>query len=562
DQAGIDQLLAELGGVEAGSPEACYALSPDQQGMLFHSLYAPESGVYVVQLSVRLRGELDVAIFAQAWQQVVDRHATLRSSFHWQALDKPVQVVHRKPIERGIERGSWRELSPADERLRLRSFLSADRDRGFELGTAPLMRLALFELGEGDTRFIWSFHHLCLDGWSQARVLQEVFRCYEALSQGRSVSLPPTRPYREYIAWLERQDIEEAGSYWRRVLAGFTAPTPLVGRRRDDAPGGHRDFREVGIRLSAAAGSALRSLARDHQLTLNTLVQGAWALLLGRYSGHDDIVFGVTVAGRPAELPGVESMVGLFITTLPVRVEVKQGELLVPWLERLQSQQAELRSYEHSPLDQVQKWSGIPLGQPLFEHILVFENYPVDSSLNASLPGLEISEVQPLEQTNYPLTVYVTPAAELDIKMHYDSRRFEASAIRRLLGHFRELLRGLVADPRRRLSELALLRGGERQQILHEWNDTAGELPRQRCLHELFAEQVERTPEAVAVVCPSDRDEQVRTLSYRELNRRADRLADALRERGAARPGVLVGICVERSPEMVVGLLGILKAGG
>ncbi|MCP4654126.1 MAG: non-ribosomal peptide synthetase, partial [bacterium] len=170
--------------------------------MLFHSLYAPESGVYVVQLSVRLRGELDVPIFAQAWQQVVGRHATLRSSFHWEALDKPVQVVHHKP-KVGIEHGSWRDLSPADEQQRLRSFLSADRDRGFELGAAPLIRLALFELGEGAFQFIWSFHHLCLDGWSQARVLQEVFRCYEALSHGRPVSLPPPRPYREYIAWLQ-----------------------------------------------------------------------------------------------------------------------------------------------------------------------------------------------------------------------------------------------------------------------------------------------------------------------------------------------------------------------
>ncbi|MCP4657095.1 MAG: non-ribosomal peptide synthetase, partial [bacterium] len=179
DQARIDQLAAELGGVEA---EAIYALSPVQHGMLFHSLYAPDSGVYMVQLSVRLRGELDGAIFAQAWQQVVDCHATFRTSFHWQGLEKPVQVVHRK-LEVGIERGSWRGLSPADERQRLSSFLSADRDRGFELGAAPLMRLALFELGEGAFQFTWSFHHLCLDGWSQALVLGDMFRCYAALSQ-------------------------------------------------------------------------------------------------------------------------------------------------------------------------------------------------------------------------------------------------------------------------------------------------------------------------------------------------------------------------------------------
>ncbi|MCP4662796.1 MAG: non-ribosomal peptide synthetase, partial [bacterium] len=180
---------------------AVYALSPVQEGMLFHSLYAPASGVYVVQLSVRLRGELDGAIFVQAWQQVVDRHPTFRTSFHWQGLDKPVQVVHRK-LEVGIERGSWRELSPADERQQLSSYLSADRERGFELGEAPLMRLALFERGERDVQFIWSFHHICLDGWSQGLVLGDMFRCYAALSQGRPVSLSRPRPYRDYIAWL------------------------------------------------------------------------------------------------------------------------------------------------------------------------------------------------------------------------------------------------------------------------------------------------------------------------------------------------------------------------
>ncbi|MCP4660178.1 MAG: non-ribosomal peptide synthetase, partial [bacterium] len=272
------------------------------------------------------------------------------------------------------------------------------RDRGFELGAAPLMRLALFELGEGAFQFTWSFHHLYLDGWSQALVLGDMFRCYAALAQGRPPSLSRSRPYRDYIAWLERQDPEEAGSYWQELLRGFTSPT-LLGRQ-DDSPGEHRDYRQAGLRLSDASSSGLQSLARNHRLTLNTLVQGAWAVLLGRYSGQGDVVFGATVSGRPAELPGVESIAGLFINTLPVRVQVDPGEPLVPWLEQFQARQAELRRYEHSPLDQVQKWSGLPAGQALFDHILVFENYPVDSALRESPPGLEITEARPWEQTN------------------------------------------------------------------------------------------------------------------------------------------------------------------
>ncbi|MCP4661724.1 MAG: non-ribosomal peptide synthetase, partial [bacterium] len=281
---------------------------------------------YVEQLSVRLRGELDVPSFTQAWQQVVDRHPTLRTSFHWQGLEEPVQVVHRK-LEVGIERGSWRELSPADARPRPSRLLSTDRERGFDLGAAPLMRLALFERGERDFQFIWSFHHIYSDGWSQALIFGDMFRCYEALSQGRPISLDPPRPYRDYIAWLRRQDLEEAGKYWQEVLRGFTAPT-LLGRR-DESPGEHADYRQAGLRLKAASSSDLQALARRHRLTLNTLMQGAWALLLGRYSGHHDVLFGATVSGRPAELAGVESIAGLFINTLPVRVRV-DPEVLLP----------------------------------------------------------------------------------------------------------------------------------------------------------------------------------------------------------------------------------------
>ncbi|MCP4654120.1 MAG: non-ribosomal peptide synthetase, partial [bacterium] len=264
----------------------------------------------------------------RAWQQMVDRHAALRSSFHWEEVKKPVQVVYRQ-LEVTLERSSWRGLEPAEQRRRLTACLNADRERGFDLGAPPLMRLALFELDEGVFQFVWSYHHLYLDGWSQALVLGEVLGCYEALSQGRPVLLPRPRPYRHHIAWLQRQDLEQAGSFWQRELAGFTAPT-LLGQRQDDSPGEHRHDREVRLRLSTTAGSELQSLARRHELTLNSLVQGAWAVLLGRYSGHDDVLFGATVAGRPAELPGVESMVGLFINTLPVRVAVDQGELLVP----------------------------------------------------------------------------------------------------------------------------------------------------------------------------------------------------------------------------------------
>ncbi|MCP4657952.1 MAG: non-ribosomal peptide synthetase, partial [bacterium] len=225
-QRDLDQLLAQIGR-EGLSIESVVPLSPLQQGMLFHSLYAPGSGVYVVQWSVRLEGRIEGPLFQRAWQRVVDRHSALRTSFHWQGLEKPVQVVYRR-IPLTLAHTSWRRLPAAEQQTRLAGYLDADRKRGFDLTVAPLMRLALFELDEDVWRFVWSFHHLYIDGWSSNLVLNEVFRCYEAFSEGREVGLAPCRSYRRYIAWLGKQDLEQAKRYWQGLLAGFTVPTLLV----------------------------------------------------------------------------------------------------------------------------------------------------------------------------------------------------------------------------------------------------------------------------------------------------------------------------------------------
>ena len=300
--------------------------------------------------------------------------------------------------------------------------------------------------------------------------------------------------------------------------------------------------------------AALRSFGRRHGLTLSTLVHGVWALLLSRYSGEDDIVFGSTVSGRPAEFAGVESMVGLFINTLPVRARFSPHDSVLAWLKDFQSQLVEMRQYEHSPLVEVQGWSDVRRDQPLFESLLVFENYPMDASVWGQVGALQISKLRGVERTNYPLSVEVVPRNELAIKVQYDPRRFDAAAITRMIGHFNTLLEGIVSNPEQQLSELPLLTDAERQQLLVEWNRTEVAYPEDRCLHELIEEQVERTPEAVAVVFEDTQ------LTYRQLNERANQLAHYLRSLGV-RPEQLVGVCMERSLEMVVGLLGVLKAG-
>jgi amino acid adenylation domain-containing protein len=523
--------------------------------MLFHALYAPESDVYLVQLIRRLHGELSVSTFKRAWQLVADRHAVLRTSFLWENLDEPLQIV-RNQVSLPWEELDLRGCSPAHHEEQIEHYLRADRDRGFVLSSVPVMRLSLIQLADDTYEFICTYHHILMDGWSISQVFDEVFTAYQALNHGQQPSFEAVYPFSDYIGWLQKQDMAAAENFWRHTLKGFTAPTiPVWGLPERGSAGQRESYHEQQLRLSSSVTAALQALARQHKLTMNTLVQGAWAILLSRYSGAEDIVFGATVAGRPAELAGAASMVGLFINTLPVRVGIATEESLLCWLEKLQEQQVDQRQYEYSPLVAVQEWGEVPRGQPLFESLLVFENYPADNSFESQVTGLKIAPLRCIERTHYPITLIAEPGKELLLKISYDRLRLDDSMITRMLGHLETLLQGIIEKPGARITELPLLTPPEREQLLVEWNQTDTEYPKNRCIHELFEEQVKRTPEKVAIVYG---DQQ---LTYGELNRRSNQLAHHLRKLGVGSE-ILVGICMERSLEMVVGLLGILKAGG
>ncbi|HEU4871498.1 MAG TPA: amino acid adenylation domain-containing protein, partial [Pyrinomonadaceae bacterium] len=542
--------------------EDILSLSPIQKGLLFHSLYAPDAGVYFQQVNCVLRGNLDLQAFREAWQQSINRHAILRTSFFWEDLEEPVQVVNRE-VTLPIELEDWSKLPDSEQQARLRDFLEADRRRGFELSSAPLLRLALMRLDEERYRLVWSHHHLLLDGWSIPLLLKEVFTVYEALCSKKPVQLDQARPYRDYITWLQRQRLEEAERYWREKLRGLKSPTPLaLGAGREARAEGESEYREQRLQLNAAETAELNAVARRHQLTLNTMVQGAWGLLLSRYSGERDVLFGTTVAGRPAELSGVEQMVGVFINTLPMRVQIDEKERVSEWLQGLQAEAVEMRQYEHSPLVEVAKWSEMPRGTALFESLLVFENYPVNSNGSPASPERNgksaiptIEDISYYRRVNYPLTMVVVPREELKLSLSYEADRFDDETITRMLGHFRQLLRGIAADPQQRICDLSLLTSEERQQLLVEFNNTKTEFPQNACIHELFEQQVAQRRDAVALVCEEEQ------LTYDELNERANRLAHLLRGRGVG-VETTVGICLPRSVEMVLSILAILKAGG
>jgi amino acid adenylation domain-containing protein len=539
--------------MRAATIERIYALSPLQEGILFHTLSSPNTATYFEQFSFTLSADIDLIALEHAWQAVVDRHAVLRSSFHWKELDKPVQVVHH-PVKLPFELQDWSSLSSEGQQDRLRAFLRADRGRDFDLSVAPLIRVVVIRLAPAVWQLVISFHHILLDGWSVAIVFREAAAYYEAYCQGKEPLLEPPRPFEDYIAWLQRQDFGRAEAFWRRMLDGYRGPAPISG---DRAPGRMPDPGELydsqQATLSRETTAALQTLARTHQLTLNIVVQGAWAMLLSRYTADENVVFGATGSGRPVELKGIESMVGLFINTLPVRVQVDLDQPLLPWLKNLQILQFEARQYEHTPLVDVQGWSEVPRGTPLFETIVGFENYPALSASQDDNGAVKLGDV--FERTNYPLTLIVSPGSELAIVLMYVSTRFESARIVRMLGHFRTLLEAIATDPKRRLGDLPLATDPERQQLLVEWNRTRVPYATDVCVHDLFEKWAVETPEALAVSCDRER------LNYVELNDRANRVAHALRRRLVS-AGSPVAICMERSCAMLVAIVGVLKAAG
>jgi amino acid adenylation domain-containing protein len=531
-----------------------YELSPLQAGMLFHGVSGADSGVDIEQVIATLREPLDEGQFLRAWDRVVERHPILRSRFRWEGVPEPVQdVIDRVQIP--VERLDWRALTETECHKQFQTLIDRERIRGFDLSRAPLMRLVLVQ-AEGERWMLWTFHHILLDGRSRFLLLQELFAFYEAFSRGADIDLPLPRPYRVYIEWLRTLDQGAAQAYWQRLLAGFRAPTPLVVAREahdKQLAGPASAIHE--IRLSSALTSALRKRAREAPVTLNMLLQAAWALLLHRYSGESDIVFGVTRACRGSALDGAGSMVGLFINTLPIRVHIDPESEVVTWLRRLRDQQAALRDYEHTPLVKVQSWSEVPRGTPLFDSIVVFDSHTLDAQLRALGGAWSERRFLGLGQTNYPLTLAAFGDQELMLQLEYSRRRFADDAAARMLGHLQTLLEGMAANPRDKLKDLPLLPEAERHQLVEAWNRTTVAYPAARCVHEMVEEQARVRPEALAAQGGGQK------VTYRELDERAEALAEQLRSAGV-QANCLVALYLERSIEMLVGILAVWKAGG
>jgi amino acid adenylation domain-containing protein/non-ribosomal peptide synthase protein (TIGR01720 family) len=548
NQQQLDELLPSL----PRALEDLYALTPLQEGLLFHTLIEP--GLYLEQMRCRFEGALAVQSFELAWRQVIERHAILRTTFWWEEGDRPLQLVHQQiPFHWKVL--DWQRLSTEEQERQIHLLQQQDRNRGFDVKVAPLQRFTLIRLREQEHLFMWSHHHLLLDGWSVSQLLKEVFACYESLQSGGRLHLEMSR-YRDYIAWLQQRDQTQAERFWRRYLADLREPTPLPVAPTAHYQSGSRQVATQRLRLSYEETTALQSWVRGEQVTINTLLLGAWAVLLSRYSGNQEVIFGTTVAGRPADLPGIDTMVGLFINTLPVRIQIAQEVTVGDWLRRIQAQQVECRDYAYAALAEIQRWSEFSPGQGLFETLLIFENYPVDSSVLKPTQKLSIHDIHIIEQTNYPLVIQGSFEQEhLDLLVTYASTTFHPTMINRLLEHLRTLLTSMISGSMTQVIDLDMLSEVERQQQLIEWNQTQLAYPSEHCLHTLIEQQARRSPDAIALVYENEH------ITYQCLNQHANKLARYLRRLGVG-SGVLVGLIMERSIEMLIGLLGVLKAGG
>ena len=453
NQLEIDELLAKQ---ENKNIDSIYPLSPSQEGMLLETLFSSNQGIHIEQFILNLQGKLDFLAFEKAWQRIVDRYSLLRTAFIWSHRNEPLQVVF-KGVEVKLEQQDWRGFSPCQQQEKLQTYLQEDRLCGFQMTTAPLIRLALMQTGENTYQFIFTSHHILMDGWSFPLILKEVFVFYEAFSTGKDLSLPPSRPYSDYIAWLKQQDLLPAETFWHNQLQGFTTPTPLGNIAQPvNSSQLEMGYGKEKVTLSASTTAALQSKVRQHGLTLNSLVQGIWALLLSRYNDREDVLFGATVSGRPPDLLGVESMVGLFINTIPIRLQVSPGVSFWSWLEDIQSQSILRRDYEYCSQGQIHQWSDIPSSLPLYESILVFENYPVDLSVlesqNHNINLLEVDSIG--AQTKYALTIIVVPGSQLELSIIYDKYRFEHPDIIKILAHFQILLNSIVNQDSSNLAAL------------------------------------------------------------------------------------------------------------
>ncbi|AVF26547.1 non-ribosomal peptide synthase/polyketide synthase [Paenibacillus larvae] len=548
----LDQLLGQL--PFPGEVENVYPLTPMQKGMLFHNLLESAKGSYFEQASFDLQGDLDFEVFEKSLEQLFRKYDVLRTNFYTGWKDTPLQVVYKK---KGIDLhvADLRELNVQQREDQIESYRREDKARGFDLMRDVLMRISVFRIEDRLYRLIWSFHHILMDGWCLSLITNEVFNHYLALKERRDTEQTYATPYSRYIEWLEQQDHEEAKRYWQQYLQGYEGDIHLPLTKSQNGPIEYA-YGNVECRLDKEETRQLQQIASRNQVTLNTLVQTLWGILLQKYNGIQDVVFGSVVSGRPADIPGVEQMIGLFINTIPVRICCDEEISFVDAIRITQEKALSSHAFDNYPLYEIQAQT--EQKQNLIDHIMVFENYPIGQEIQGAgsdgASALQVINFHMEEHSHYDFSLLVIPHEELTVHFSFNHNVYVQAEVERIKGHFEQLVRQITANPQIRVQDLELITRQEKVQMIEVFHAAEIQYPYKKTIHQLFEEQTARTPDRTAVVFEGEQ------LTYGELNKRANRLARTLRGEGVE-AGQIVGIMVERSLEMIVGILGILKAG-
>ncbi|WP_166245430.1 non-ribosomal peptide synthetase [Paenibacillus turpanensis] len=529
-------------------------LSPMQQGMLFHSLLDGDSNAYFEQLTLTLEGEVSKEALEDSFKVLIDRHEILRTLFIHEGMEEMVQVVVDR-FEFHVHYVDLSDLDVLDCEQRVNAYLESDRERGFEVSKELLMRVALFQTGPRKYQIVWSHHHLIMDGWSFGILLHELLQIYMAKRQGRKPSLTPVYPFSDFVGWLQEQDLGQALHYWKQYVEGYDkiASFPKKKTAVDSQVYAKSD---LSIEIPADILQKLETIAKTNHVTLNTLLQSVWALLLQKYNHTDDVIFGSVVSGRNAKISGIEQIVGMFINTIPVRAKRRKEERFLEWVRRFQQAEVESKEYDYVPLYEIQ--AGSELKNRLLDHILVFENYPLPEEIHAFAGsgelGFTFTRIDHFDQTNYDLNVTFMPMHGLKLVFSYNSNVYDPELIEQISRSFANMLADIAARPDVSVGEIGLLSAEEKDRMLLELCSHAVPFPEDKLIYELIEDQAARKPDHIALVYGQDR------LTYAELNGRANVFARKLLE-GGVRADEPVAVLLDRGLEMVVAVLGIWKAG-
>ncbi len=565
--------MKDLKDLDKKNLEDVFALTPLQEGMLFHYRQNPAGDRYIEQLTLEISGEIETVTFKKAWDVVVETNEMLRTIFRWEKIKHPLQVVLKKydlkPIYHDLSGIKTSEKSRLAEEIKIN-----DRKKKFDLREIPF-RVTLCKIEENRYQLIVSNHHILYDGWSNGIILREFFNVYNDLAHQQTPMKPVKNKFKEYIKWLKTREKNKQEKFWREYLEGVENHTELAVKTRktkdffdeNEVKPGFQRKEKPQVRLSRHHKNLIEEFIKKHKITLAALFYTTWGILLQRYNNSSDVLFGTTVSGRSARLNGIEEMVGLFINTLPLRVKSNPGETVTDVLNQVNHMLQNREKYEASSLVDISTYSQLGNGRELFDSLVVMENYPLESQLMMENRNLSIDSYSMVETTHYDLTVGIVIFDGIEIDFVYNRECFEPGIIKNLSDHFYRILENIIKKPTQQVHEIEILSEEEKQRLLVDFNDTAADYPRDKTIHQWFAEQAEQTPGYIALV---GRSEGTRGLApwpalisttYQELNHQSDRLAGVLLEKGV-KPDTIVGIMIERSIEMIIGILGILKAGG